>query len=292
MRRIAFSGNRQRGSAFILVLMALALGSLMITPTLRYVHTGILSADISRDSFVEEYSADAVVEYSLWQLLYDDVSDSLSLDNPTTNTTITINGMDIPSTTTVSYSPQDEEGDFTVSGWESGIHLAAAVELVPVTWSGAGQKTFISHIVYVYNHGTATTHLKSLYQRLDPNLKYVESSYCGPEADFTKVLVDDHWELQYDFTQPEPALNPGDMIMITYTTWAKKDMGDYTFTTDGWIEYAGFQEDATYAFSGESGLASFGLYDITVTCGGTTYLVNAGLTESGGLVIRSWQVQQ
>jgi hypothetical protein len=292
MRKVVFRRNRQRGSAFILVLMALTLGSLIIMPTLQRVSTGILSADISRDAFIEEYSADAVVEYTLWQLIYDDTTDTLSLDNPTINTTITINGMDIPSTTTVSYSPEDEEGDFTVSGYENGIHIAAAVELVPVTWAGAGQKTFISHVVYVYNHGTAATHLKGLFQRLDPNLKYVEQSYCGPEADFTKTWVDDHWELQYEFTQPEPKLVPGDMMMITYTTWAKKDMGDYTFTTDGWVSYAAFQEDATYSFSGESGLASFGLYDITVTCGGTTYLVNAGLTETGELVIRSWQVQQ
>ena len=41
-----------------------------------------------------------------------------------------------------------------------------------------------------------------------------------------------------------------------------------------------------------TGLASFGLYDITVTCGGVTYLVNVGITETGEIIIRSWQVVQ
>ncbi|MFC1921036.1 hypothetical protein ACFLYQ_04855 [Chloroflexota bacterium] len=292
MNNTVIKDTRQKGSAFLLVLIALALGSIIITPTLGYVNTGLMEASITKDAFVDQYSADAVVEYSLWQLLYDDELESLSLENPSNNTTITINGMDIPALTEISYSPQTEEGEFTVPGFAPGCHIAVTVELTPITWSGAGQKNFISHIVYIYNYGTATVHLKDLFQRLDPNLKYVEGSYCGPEADFTKSFVDDHWELYYDFTQPEPALQPGDMTMITFTTWAKRDMGEYTFCTDGWVSYAAFQEDAVATFSGDSGLASFGLYDITVTCGDYTYLVNVGLTETGEIVIRSWQVLQ
>ncbi|MFC1901049.1 hypothetical protein ACFLYN_05600 [Chloroflexota bacterium] len=292
MKNMVKKIKEQRGSAFMLVLIALMLGTLVVTPTLRYVSTGMIEAGVIEDTFIDQYSADAVVEYTLWQLLYDDVADSLSLDNPSTNTTITINGMDIPTTTKVSYSPQDEEGNFSIPGYTTGIHLAAAVELLPITWSGAGQKTFISHIVYIYNCGTATAHPKGLFQYLDPNLKYVEGSYNGPDADLTKSWVVDHWELNFDFTNPLPTLQPGDITVITFTTWAKKDMGEYTFITDGYITYAGFQEDTIYTFSGESGLASFGLYDIEVTCGDYTYLVNVGVTETGEIAIRSWQVVQ
>lgn len=41
-------------------------------------------------------------------------------------------------------------------------------------------------------------------------------------------------------------------------------------------------------YSGESGLASFGLYDVTVTIGSYTVLVNVGITEEGEIVLRSW----
>ena len=51
----------QRGSALILVLIALALGSMLITPTLGYVSTGLAEARISEELLLEQYAADAAV---------------------------------------------------------------------------------------------------------------------------------------------------------------------------------------------------------------------------------------
>jgi len=56
------------------------------------------------------------------------------------------------------------------------------------------------------------------------------------------------------------------------------------------VTYAGFEEEGV-VYSGESGIASFGLYDITVTVGSYTYLVNVGITEEGEIILRSWQLQ-
>ena len=79
--------KRQRGAALILVLIALALGSLLITPTLRYVYTGLLETRISEELLLQQYAADAAVEYSLWQLNYnvDGLTDQLDPDNPSSN---------------------------------------------------------------------------------------------------------------------------------------------------------------------------------------------------------------
>jgi len=68
-------------------------------------------------------------------------------------------------------------------------------------------------------------------------------------------------------------------------------MGEDTFTGSGWVEYAAFQEDEVECYDGQSGLASFGPYDITVNIGGYTILVNMGITEEGEVVVRSWQLQ-
>ena len=39
-------------------------------------------------------------------------------------------------------------------------------------------------------------------------------------------------------------------------------MGEPTYSGSGWVSYAGFDEDEAVSYSGESGLASFGLYDV------------------------------
>ena len=50
-KRKVESTNGQRGSAFILVLIALALGSLLVTPTINYVSTGLVETRISEELF-------------------------------------------------------------------------------------------------------------------------------------------------------------------------------------------------------------------------------------------------
>ena len=62
--------KKQRGQALILVLIALAVGSLLIIPTLNYLNTGLLRTRISERLLLQQYAADAAVEYSLWQLQY------------------------------------------------------------------------------------------------------------------------------------------------------------------------------------------------------------------------------
>jgi len=285
--------NGERGQAFLLVLIALAVGSMLITPTLGYVSTGIVETRVSEEVLLKEYSADAAVEYSLWQLKYniDGVADQLSTENPSSNTSITVNGIEVPIITAISFSPESDNGTFTLPASESGIHLAVAQDIIPTTWSGAGQKSFMAHVIYIYNCGTSAVHLKALFQSLDPELKYVQASYDGPSASLTKTLVDDHWELYWQFNAPLPKLNARDIMVITFATWAQKDMGDYTFTGDGWVSYSAFQEESIECFSGESGSASFGLYDVSVTIGSYTVLVNVGITETGEVILRSWQVQ-
>ena len=282
----------QRGQAFILVLIVLALGSLLITPTLKYVSTGLIETSVSERFLLKEYAADAAVEYSLWQLKYnvDDLTGQLGPENPSSNTTITVNGIEVPILTEISASPQSDNGSFTIPTTESGIHIATGLQILPPVWSGSGQKCYVTHLVYICNYGTSAVHLKSLFQQLDPSLTYVEGSYDGPDADFSKTNAGDHWELSFDFTEPLPKLNSQEVMVVSFTAWAQKKMGEHAFSGSGWVSYAAFQEEEVECYDGQSGLASFGLYDITVNIGGYTILVNMGITEEGEVVVRSWQL--
>ncbi len=91
--------KRQRGTALILVLIVLALGSLLITPMLNYVHTGLIETRISKESLLEQYAADSGVEYALLQLRNNagayaqtPLQEEFTLNNGTVNVTVEYEG--------------------------------------------------------------------------------------------------------------------------------------------------------------------------------------------------------
>ncbi len=283
--------KKQRGQALILVLIALAVGSLLIFPALQYVSTGLIGARVSEKLLLNQYAADAAVEYTLWQLTYDvdGLTTGLDPDNPSSTDTITVNGIDVPVTASISVSPETDDGTLLTLTPESGVHLGAAMDILPPSWTEPGESAQFTHLVYVYNYGTSESKPKALYQQLDPRLTYEAGSYAGPPAVVTATLVDGHWELVIDLDTPLPTLDPDEGLLISFKASGEANTDEEPFETSGWVTYAGFDEDMV--FSGDSGPASFGLYDITATVGGYTLLVNIGITEEGDLVLRSYQVQ-
>lgn len=282
----------QRWQALILVLIALALGSLLITPTLWYTSAGVAEVRISEEQLLRQYAADAAVEYSLWQLQYSiaGLTEQLNSENTSSSTSITLNGMEAVVTTAISQTPQTDSGTFPVLPSESGIHLAAALEIISPGWSPSGETAYIPHLVYLYNYGTAQVHLKSFFQQLNPGLTYEAGSYEGPAADVTTTYVNDHWEVSFDFREPLPRLGAQEQMVLSFMASATEDMGVYTYSGSGWVSYAAFQEEEKVGYSGQSGPVTFGLYDISVTIGQYNLLVSVGITEAGEIVIRSYQI--
>ncbi len=93
--------GRDRGFVLVIVLLVLVVGALSIPPTLMYMGTGLKAAQVSEKRLLEEYAAEAAVEYSLWQIAYniDGIVDGLSVENPVAITTLTINGIDVTTVT-------------------------------------------------------------------------------------------------------------------------------------------------------------------------------------------------
>ena len=71
--------KRQRGQAIILVLILMAVGSMMIVPTLSYTTTALHSQTISEERVAKQYGTDAAVEDALYQML-DGLLDTLDPD--------------------------------------------------------------------------------------------------------------------------------------------------------------------------------------------------------------------
>jgi len=63
--------KRQAGQAFILVLIVLAIGALLVVPSLRLTGTALMGAPIVERQIKGLYAADAAQEYILWKLLND-----------------------------------------------------------------------------------------------------------------------------------------------------------------------------------------------------------------------------
>ncbi len=60
--------NSQRGQAFPLALVALAIGVLVVVPFLSQASSSLIGSRIYEQSIDEQYSADAGVEYAIWRL--------------------------------------------------------------------------------------------------------------------------------------------------------------------------------------------------------------------------------
>jgi adhesin HecA-like repeat protein len=60
--------NSQKGQALPLALLALAIGMLTIAPFLGHVSSSLIGSRIYEQAISEQYSADAGVEYAIWNL--------------------------------------------------------------------------------------------------------------------------------------------------------------------------------------------------------------------------------
>ena len=70
MARIVKDG---KGQVLPLALIALGVGALLITPFLESVSTNLLASRKYRESMVEQYAADAVIEDAIWRVSYEAV---------------------------------------------------------------------------------------------------------------------------------------------------------------------------------------------------------------------------
>jgi len=64
-------GKRQAGQALIMALILLAVGALMVIPSLRLTSTSLKSGQIVTQRVKQLYAADAMQEYVMWKILYD-----------------------------------------------------------------------------------------------------------------------------------------------------------------------------------------------------------------------------
>lgn len=154
-------GRREKGMAMVMALIALALGMLLIVPTLSYVSTGVKAASVYKGVTSELYAADAGVEYALWSL-----NKGLPVNSP-----ITVGG--IPVTITVSQLSELPYGPLISDDGPQSWRLQVTSAIV-----NNGNGTF-TYTITIANVGTSTVHLQEVGAGLPEGFSYVTGSTSG-----------------------------------------------------------------------------------------------------------------
>ena len=118
--------KKEGGFIFILVLMLLAVGGLLIPPSLKLVSTGLKSKQIQTDRLNELYARDAGSEFAAWYLLYGSAAAQLTQDGQELTATVTLNGVETDIVIKLNGAPA---GTSTVAGAEDNrVRLSMTVE--------------------------------------------------------------------------------------------------------------------------------------------------------------------
>ena len=132
--------NRERGQALILVLILLAVGSLLIIPSLQLTTTVLKGRAMYAQFIKEDYTADAAIEYSLWRLNWepDFAADNFTTIGNSVNFEVTLNGV----TASTSITMQATEGLSGVGLAKEDYQIKPTKEVTPDTASPGVETTF------------------------------------------------------------------------------------------------------------------------------------------------------
>ena len=113
--------NNEKGQALPLVLIALTIGTMVVTPFVTHAGTGVLASRLFGQAINEQYSCDSGVEHGIWRLTDDGLADQLTSpgDSISYNLSESINGV-TPAITVCNSWETIASDDFESGGWSGG----------------------------------------------------------------------------------------------------------------------------------------------------------------------------
>ena len=182
----------------IVALIVMALGTLLITPTLCYVATGVKSAAIHERLTQELYAADAGAEYAMW-CIKSDVS---------CNSTIIVGGREVDITigelTELPYGP-------IITG--GGDHVDWLLVYSEVVDNGDNTFTYTINISNQAESGEPPIKLEQIGVGLPDEFAYVDGSSSGVTTDNPQI---DGSKLIWNLGSPKPEVGYGESVNQTF----------------------------------------------------------------------------
>lgn len=284
-------GRDEKGQALILVLAAMAMGTLLIVPFLTQASTTLLSSRDYAQAINRQYSADAGVEHATWRLKYEPgFAGSLTPANPTVNYPMTINNTSVNINVTfveVESPPNPPPLPEGPQADRIQVSKRVAPNSAPV-----GQQTTFTYTISIKNIDTSTVKLEEIRDLLPAGLSYVAGSSSGITTADPNISDDGpRKELKWEFTPPNPDVAAGQIVTQAFQATATLLMDIYW--NEAWVvmdpEGVGTVGTGSTAPVGGGGMSS-SAYDILSTAGGTVIRARITLIDTG-VSILSWQVK-
>jgi len=268
MKRLA---RDEKGQALLTTLLFLIVGLLVLTPTLRFMGTGMISGRVYEQQIDKIYAADAGVEDALWHIRYDHLDEVLgeTYDEYNYSTdyaypyNLLVNGKNVTVTIQNVWIPEGiPDPPPPDSGEARGI--IEDEKLLIVGYPGSSASTYVIKIVYYWESGQADDLLvKTLGLWLSPGFEYEDGSstfekasgplYSDPDVSLYKGGQAVVWNFA---SQPAledfPDVDPGDVNSPMVATFSFKytgPEGQLPELVSSWIDTTGMESSGiTYSW--------------------------------------------
>jgi len=282
--------HSERGFLATIVLMAIAVAVLMVTPFLAAASTNLNSSRIVNALALHQYSADSGIEHAMWRLKYEaGFSDSFSTESPSLEYSINVNGIDVPIRVTKVNPPLPLEESTDPESQPEGARLYVQKSVSPSVVE-SGVETFFTYTIFIENIGTAVVHLQEIGDLLPPSFSYVSLSSSGSTSTEPIVnIVNGQEELTWLFAAPNPKIETGETQ--TQSFQAVATLQDGTYYNKGWV--VATPDSIGEISSGSTAPIQVGVkrFDIEATGGKVAIKANVKLNDSNELSVLSWQIE-
>ncbi|MFC1906024.1 hypothetical protein ACFLWJ_00885 [Chloroflexota bacterium] len=216
--------KRQAGQAFAYVLILLTVGSFAIIPNLEFLYTAIVGQRVMEEYVSEQYAADAALEDAFWQIMNDNLLDSLDPDtNPELNYNFQPDFFDEDVPVTITYAeapPSDWVGDS-----ERRMRIKSEVEPAWVEEASGSPQSFY-YIFFADNQFTgigSDSNQDDISILIPGPLQYDDgtSEYIGPISDVDTDDPDSWPPFQPLGFDPEQTLVDGETWQDGDITWTQ-----------------------------------------------------------------------
>jgi len=175
----------EKGQALVLTLLLLLIGSLILTPALNFMGTGVKSGQVYEQKNAEIYAADAGVEDALWHIRNDLVEDLIGegydeydYSSPYSYPyDLSVNGKNVTVTIQNIWIPKDIPNPSPPTPSEAG-QIIADEKLLIIGYPSSTESTYTIKIVYNWDttaEGNALK-VKTIGIWLSPGFEYEEGS--------------------------------------------------------------------------------------------------------------------
>jgi hypothetical protein len=278
--------NNEKGQALPLVLIAMTIGTLVITPFLGHAGSGIIGSRIFGHMINEQYSCDSGAEHAIWNLTYSDLADQLTAPGDSTSYVLgeAVNGV----TPTITVSNGWEtivSDDFESGGWSGGTGWLD--DWYPqgdasVTTSGTPyQGSYHLRLRYGTDYVKRAVDLSA---QTEAHLQFWAKADAFEAGETAQCLVSENGT---DWTAVHTWVDGDDDNIYHFHDI---DLSPYTLTSEFWIAFqANMSSRRDYFYVDDLKIKGLAVYGITAR--GGDGIVKAAVKITGGSVsIISWYV--